>query len=362
MKYLSLKLVAALCITASVSAAEVNVVNYGGAWGDAQQRAVIDPFMEKNPSIEVNVIKNAHSALAALRTQLETGNITYDVIDIPQEALAIACEDGLVENFDHDEILSPAPDGTLPSEDFLPGMLKDCVAPQVVYSIQFGYNPETYSNNAPQTLADVFDVEQFPGKRGLQRRPYNNLEWALIADGVDRNNVRDVLATEEGLDRAFAKLDTIKDHIVWWDKAAAGIQQLSAGQVQILASYNGRFWKAKNVDGQNIEQIWDAQIYTVSPWVVAKGQMTPEVKAFIRHATSTETLAQISKIIPYAPTRQSSIELNSGNWTSVDTGTDMEAEMVTNPNNFTGSIPRDGAWWAENGGLINERWEEWLLQ
>jgi len=353
-----------LIVISSATCADstVNIVNYGGAWGEAQQRAAIDPFIEQNPNIEVNIIKNAHSALAALRTQIETGKITYDVIDIPQEALAIACEDGLVENFDHDKILLPAPDGTLPSEDFLPGMLKNCVAPQVVYSIQFGYNPETYINNAPQTLADVFDVEQFPGKRGLQRRPYNNLEWALIADGVDRNNVRDVLATEEGLDRAFAKLDTIKDHIVWWDKAAAGIQQLSAGQVQILASYNGRFWKAKNVDGQNIEQIWDAQIYTVSPWVVAKGQMTPEVKAFIQHATSTETLAQISKIIPYAPTRQSSIELNSGNWTSVDTGTDMEAEMVTNPTNFAGSIPRDGAWWAENGERINERWEAWLLE
>ena len=361
MKY---TIITALALMAGSAYADstVNIVNYGGAWGEAQQRAAIDPFMEQNPNVEVNVIKNAHSALAALRTQIETGKITYDVIDIPQEALAIACEDGLVENFNHDDVLLPAPDGTLPSEDFLPGMLKDCVAPQVVYSIQFGYDPETYSNNAPQTLADVFDVEQFPGKRGLQRRPYNNLEWALIADGVDRDNVRDVLATEDGLNRAFAKLDTIKDYIVWWDKAAAGIQQLSAGQVQILASYNGRFWKAKNVDGQNIEQIWDAQIYTVSPWVVAKGQMTPEVKAFIQHATSTETLAQISKIIPYAPTRQSSIELNSGNWTSVDTGTDMEAEMVTNPTNFAGSIPRDGAWWAENGERINERWENWLLE
>ena len=357
-------LLTALLLGASVSASaeEVNIVNYGGAWGEAQQRAVIDPFARNNPSVTVNVIKNAHSALAALRTQLETGNITYDVIDIPQEALAIACEDGLVENFNHDEVLAPAPDGTLPSVDFLPGMLKECVAPQVVYSIQFGYNPETYGDNAPKTLADVFDVEQFPGKRGLQRRPYNNLEWALIADGVDRTVVRDVLATDEGLDRAFAKLDTIKDHIVWWDKAAAGIQQLSAGQVQILASYNGRFWKAKNVDGQNIEQIWDAQIYTVSPWVVAKGQMTPEVKEFIRHATSTETLAQLSKIIPYSPTRRSSIELNSGNWTSVDTGTDMESEMVTNPKNFPGSVPRDGAWWAENGERINERWEAWLLK
>ena len=42
------------------------------------------------------------------------------------------------------------------------------------------------------------------------------LEMALMGDGVPASGVYDVMKTDEGIDRAFAKLDTIKDSVVWW--------------------------------------------------------------------------------------------------------------------------------------------------
>ena len=42
-----------------------------------------------------------------------------------------------------------------------------------------------------------------------------------MADGVPVADVYKVLGTPDGVDRAFKKLDTIKNDIVWWDAGAA---------------------------------------------------------------------------------------------------------------------------------------------
>ena len=59
--------------------------------------------------------------------------------------------------------------------------------------------------NAPKTMADFFDTKAYPGKRGMRKNPKVTLEFALIADGVPTDQVYDVLSTEEGVARAFAK-------------------------------------------------------------------------------------------------------------------------------------------------------------
>lgn len=41
-----------------------------------------------------------------------------------------------------------------------------------------------------------------------------------MADGVPAADVYKVLATKEGQDRAFAKLDELKPNIQWWESGA----------------------------------------------------------------------------------------------------------------------------------------------
>ena len=98
--------------------------------------------------------------------------------------------------------------------------------------------------DGPKTIADVFDLQKFPGKRGLQKNPFVNLEWALIADGVPQADVYKVLATPEGVDRAFKKLDTIKKEVVWWEAGAQPPQLLADGQVVMTSAWNGRIHNA----------------------------------------------------------------------------------------------------------------------
>ena len=46
------------------------------------------------------------------------------------------------------------------------------------------FRPFEVSGDQPSTIADFWNVDKFPGRRGLRKVPRVNLEWALMADGV----------------------------------------------------------------------------------------------------------------------------------------------------------------------------------
>ena len=128
-----------------------------------------------------------------------------------------ACDEGVIMEIDPDTWLAAAPDGTPASEDFFAGTLSPggTTASSRRSSIPqpSAIAPDVFEGEQPSTIADVFDLEKFPGKRSLERRPINNLEWALVADGVAPADVYGMLSTREGVSRALAKLDIIKDQV-----------------------------------------------------------------------------------------------------------------------------------------------------
>ena len=63
-----------------VTAGEVNVVSWGGAYTESQKLGYGDPFQEKT-GIQVNWIDYS-GGLSEVRTQSESGNITYDIVDL----------------------------------------------------------------------------------------------------------------------------------------------------------------------------------------------------------------------------------------------------------------------------------------
>ena len=73
------------------------------------------------------------------------------------------------------------------------------------YSTTFGFRTdvEAWGGREPDDICDVFDLENFPGKRSLEKRPINNVEWALYCDGVAKEDIYDVLETPEGQQRAL---------------------------------------------------------------------------------------------------------------------------------------------------------------
>lgn len=339
----------------------MTVVSWGGAYTESQQRAYHDPYMEENPHVTIINDDGSANALAGLRAQSQAGNVTWDLVDMLPSDAQLACDEGIIMPIDHDAMLAPAPDGTPASEDFLPGSLGECFIPQIVYSTVLTVNHEQFPDDKqPTTIEHLFDVENYPGRRALQDRPGTNLEWALYADGVPIEDIYDVLATPEGVDRAFAKLDTIKDHIVFWTEGAQAPQLLADGEVAFATGYNGRMFAASEVEGQPFDIIWDGQIVEWDGWVVpADGENVDEVMDFLFYATDTQRLADQAKYISYGPARASSAPLVS---THADLGIEMGPHMPTNPDNYYAPIVLNNDFWADYGDELRERFANWMLQ
>jgi putative spermidine/putrescine transport system substrate-binding protein len=206
----------------------------------------------------------------------------------------------------------------------------------------------------------IFDLEKFPGKRALEKRAINNMEWALICDGVDAKDVYDVLDTKEGRERAFKKLDTIKDQVVWWSKGAQTPQLLADGEVVMGSTYNGRLFSLIEEKKAPVAMLWDWQVFDLDGWIVPKGTKNlDEVMTYLRFATDTQRLADQAKYISYGPARKSSAPLVGKHATL---GIDMKPHMPTSPENSKTTLLYNYEWWADNRDDLDQQFQAWLVK
>ena len=168
----------------------------------------------------------------------------------------------------------------------------------MVFSTVYGFDTTKFPDEKPSTLGDFFDTDAFPGKRGLRRGPKINLELALMADGVPPEEVYETLATDEGVDRAFAKLDTIKAQITWWEAGAQPPQLLADGEVAMTTAYNGRLFAAMVAENKPFEIVWDGQVLEYELFAIPRGAPNlADALEYSKFATGTERLAEQPKWI-----------------------------------------------------------------
>ena len=339
------------------AATELVVVSWGGAYTASQQKAYSEPYMAKNPGIKIINDDSSAEAVAKIRAMNEAGNVSWALVDVVAADAMALCDEGLIEEINHDTDLAKAPDGTLASKDFGDLIISPCFVPNIVYSTTFGYRTDLVKT-APTTINDVFDLKKIPGKRSLEKRPIGNLEWALLADGVDPDKIYQTLDTEAGVDRAFAKLDTIKSQVVWWEKGAQTPQLLADGEVVMGSTYNGRLFSVIEEEKQPIAMMWDWQVFDLDGWAVPKGgPHRAEVMKFLKFATDTQRLADQAKFISYGPARMSSAPMVGKHATL---GIDMAPHMPTAPANAKNTLLFNYEWWADNKDDLTERFNAWL--
>ena len=341
-------------------AESMTIVSWGGAYQNSQVKAYMEPYNEMHPDLEIITDESSGEAVTKLRAMAEAGNITWDVVDVVAADAMRLCDEGLAMEIDHDEMLAPAPDGTPASEDFGDLIVSDCFIPQIVYSTTFGYRTDLIDQ--PTEVCDIFDLEAYPGQRALEKRPIGNMEWALICDGVAIEDVYDVLETEEGRERAFAKLDTIKDETVWWSAGAETPQLLADGEVVMGSTYNGRLFSAIEEQDQPIGMLWDWQMFDLDGWIIPAD--LPEDRQaraldFIYFATDTQRLADQAAYISYGPARASSAPLVG---THAELGIEMAPHMPTDPANAENTFLFNYNWWASYRDSLDAEFQAWLLQ
>ena len=338
----------------AASAQEVVVMSWGGAYTKSQVEAYHKPFTALTGIKVISV--DADNPATPIKAQVEAGNVTIDVADVEYSDAIRLCDEGLLEEIDL-SMLPAAPDGTPAADDFVEGALTDCAVANIVWSTVMAYNTENVSGT-PTKIADFFDTATYPGKRGLRKSAKATLEMALMADGVPADQVYEVMETEAGIDRAFAKLDTIKGDIIWWEAGAQPPQLLADGEVVMTTAYNGRIFNAAVAEGQPFEIVWDGQILDFDLFVVPKGAPNKEAAMqFIAFSTDTQRLADQASWISYGPARKSSgamVGLYS------DGVTEMAPHMPTSEAAMVNALTNDFEFWADRSTDLNERFNAWL--
>ena len=349
-------LVSMLCFPGTALLAQaITVVSFGGSYARASQEAYHKPFTEET-GIEVR-LDDYNGGLAQVRAQIEAGVVYWDVVDLNLDDAIRGCDEGLFEVIDP-SALAPGVDGSTPQEDYYPDMLSACGMGILFFSTVYAYNSELVRGPPPQTIDDFFDLERFPGRRGMRRSPTVNLEFALLADGVPADEVYEVLDTEEGLNRAFRKLDTIKDQVVWWEAGAQPPQMLADGEVLMTTAYNGRIFNAQVLENQPFVIVWDGQVLDFGQLAVLAG--TPRWDAamqFIEFASRPSSMAGVGRYIAYSPARKSAEALVT---THFETGVEMRPHMPNTPEHTGRAVQSDWRWWSDNGDEMNERFIVWL--
>lgn len=179
---------------------ELTVVSWGGALQAAQRTAWFDP-VEKE--LNITVKEDTVNGIADVRTQVQSGNVTWDLVELGSNSCVKLAEEGAVEPLDLSMI------DTANIDQALRG---DAWSAVLIFSTVLAWNTDSYPDGGPQNWADMWDTEKFPGVRSMYRKPYYNLEVALMADGVAPQDLYPL-----DVERAFAKLEELKpDVVTWW--------------------------------------------------------------------------------------------------------------------------------------------------
>ncbi len=360
----ALTMAATLAHAGGHMASDMTLVSWGGAYQASQQKAYVEPYLAANSGVSAVWDESSSEAVAKLRAQAEAGNITWDLVDVEAADAIRLCDEGLAMEIDHDEVLAAAPDGTSATDDFGEAIAADCFIPQIVFSTTFGYRTDMVPAGVepPTGACDVFDLETYPGKRALNKNPIANMEWALLCDGVAYEDVYDLLETEDGQARAFAKLDTIKDETIWWTAGAQTPQLLADGEIFMGSTYNGRLFAAIEEQDQPIGMAWNWQMFDLDGWVIPAGlpeDRLARVMDFVKFATDTQRLADQAKYISYGPARLSSAPLVGQH---AELGIDMAPHMPTEPSNAQNTFYNNYEWWADYRDDLDAKFQAWLAQ
>lgn len=325
--------------SASGEGGEMTIVMWGGADQKTHVKAAVQPWADEN---DVNLKQDSPSDYAKIRAQVESGKVSWDVVEVEPNFAHTACEKGWAEKLD----LSAVSVDKLKDE-----MVTECAIPVLEYAFTIGYNTDTFPEDHPTTWAEFFDVEQFPGKRGFWKYATGAMfEAALLADGVAPEDLYPL-----DIDRAFKKLDTIKDHVVFYETGEQQQQLVATGEAPLVQAWNGRIFSAAQ-EGQPVANEWGEHLLSYDQLIIPAGSENVDtVHDWIQwFVDSPEAQAGYSNATAYSPVTEEALEY-------------VDDEVLP----FLPSAPENAAkrstivdytYWAEHYDEVSERLNEWAAK
>lgn len=316
------------------------VVSWGGAGTEAQRAAWYEPF-EQETGIEI--VEVTPPATSQLKAQVDSGNVEWDVVLMDKTQIGSLTKDGdYLDEIPYEEM----------DQELLSGIPEEAKR-DFGYGAYFWGWALTYRTDVfdkePQGWVDFWDTDRFPGPRTMPDQPHSTLEVALLANGLDPE---DLYPVDE--ETALAKISELKSNISsFWQAGAEGVQML-ADKEAVMGQVFSVQAASLIQDGVPVEIQWNQGLYAMDYWVVPKGQMSKEVIQFLEFISQPERQAALSNELPYGPVHEDALEF---------VNEDVKDNVVTNPKNIEKMVPYDHAdWWGAHRDELSQRWQEWKLE
>lgn len=333
----------ALLVPTGASARDLTVVGWGGSSQAAQRQVYYQPFTAQT---RLPIQEDSWSGgLGILRSRVQAGNATWDVVQVEADELQIGCDEGLFERIDWAALGG--------REAFMREAVSDCGVGSVVWSVGLAYDGSRLQTG-PASWADFWNLQRFPGQRALRRGPKYTLEIALMSDGVPAAQVYEVLRTPAGVDRAFRRLDEIKRNIVWWTAGAQPGQLLASGEAVMAAAYTSRMFAARRDDNRDLRVVWNGSIYAVDHWVVLRGSPNRDnAMRFIQFATQPENQSRFPSLAFQGATNlQAARRADAA----------VASSLPTYPDNLRVAMPLGVEFWVDNIEELTQRFNAWAAR
>ncbi len=328
-------------IVRSASDRRIVMRDPGGPFTKGFGTAYYEPFT-KATGIEAVGVQGQHEPTGMVKAMVDTKNYTWDMALLSKSSHQSLANKGYLEPI-------AGSGGLGPNVSAIPESMRgEFIVGNDVYSTLMAYRTDTMGDNPPKSWKDFWDTEGFPGVRSMRKHPFDTMEIALMADGVAPKDLYPI-----DFDRAFKKLDEIKDEVaIWWTGGAQTSQLLNTGEVDVLYTWNGRAQVAID-DGAPVALEWNQAMWTFEGWCILKGTPNADLcREFIEFAADGKQQALYTPHVAYGPTNPSAFQY-----------IDKERAKVlpTNPAYLSKMVETNTDFWGENKDMASERFNSWLL-
>ena len=293
-----------------------------------------NPFSEDTGCI-VEHVSLGREGVESVRSQVESGNIQWDVVLMPTNQVLELSNLGVLAAINYEIV-----DGDSLYQEI---MMQHGVG-AMLYSTTMVY-PVT-AENPPQTWADFWDLSLFDGTRALRRSPVGTLEFALLADGVDKDDLYPL-----DVERAFAVLESIRDATTFYEDSKQPVEMVSSGQVGLASSWTVRT-NLPDV-ASLVHPQWNGGMISADAWVSPRGSENVDVAmSFINYATRAVPTANFSGRQPFGPVNRDALALMRE---------DIVETLPNSPQHLEVQFFENWSYWRDRRESLMAQFEEWDL-
>ena len=309
----------------------VMFASWGGSFQDALRTTMLTPAAEK---LGIEVEEDTTNGIQDVRSQISAGAVSWDVTE---QELSVC------ETLKQEDSLEPLDYSLINSAGIPPELVNSHYVGLLAFTKVISYRQDKFGDNGPQSWADFWNVEKFPGKRGMHGKVNYNLEAALMADGVAKSEIYNVLSTKKGQERAWAKLAEIVPHVtVWYRGGSQSAQILRDGEVDVVHMGHNRVESVAN-SGVDVAYTFQDGTMDVDCLLVPKGAPNySNAMKLINSVLSASSQATLAKTMPLGPVNKYAFDagvLSIEQAKNVNTHPDnYDKQLLVDPNFYIGQL------------------------